>query len=278
LEIAGKNSLKLMPNQDSAPASLDKATLEAPVTRMNSSLSVQAFAQQLINNDCERSYKRARVNGLIDGRPPYKASKLREAGRADACNTNWGRARSYMESGAGNFYDLFSEAPSYLTVITSYGTPEQREAWSNEISGAADTVLRESEVWDYEMQLSIDNMVLHGCGPMLFENCDNALPKAFLCGDLKVPEFSKSDTKYWDAGMVQATYYPPELYRFIRNEKYAEAVGWDVEHTKRVIAYAMGYRTEAGINYEWEFYQQELKNNSLNYYDDSKIIRLAHVF
>jgi hypothetical protein len=265
-------------NQDSAPQSLDKATLQAPTSRMDSALSVQSFALQLINNDAERSYKRARVNGLIDGRPPYKASKLREAGRADACNCNWNRARSYLESGAGNFYDLFSEAPSYMTVITSHGTPEERETWSNAISRAVDVVLRDSEVWDYQMQVSIDNMVLHGCGPMLFEDKDGSLPKAFLCGDLKVPEFSKSETYYWDAGLVQATYYPPELYKFIMNEKYAEAVGWDVEHTKRVIAYAMGYRTEAGINYEWEFYQAELKNNSLNYYDDSKIIRLAHVF
>jgi hypothetical protein len=78
--------------------------------------------------------------------------------------------------------------------------------------------------------------------------------------------------------MVQATYYPPELYEFIQNEKYAKAVGWNVEQTKKVIANAIGIRSEAGIMYEWEFYQQELKNNALSYYDESKICRLAHVF
>jgi hypothetical protein len=267
-----------MPNQDSAPASLDKQTLAAPETRMKDALSTQGFFRQLVNNDCERSYKRARVNGLIDGRPPYKASKLREAGRADAANVNWGRARSYMESGSGNFYDLFSEAPTYITVISSYGTDEQRQTYSDIISGCADEVLRESTVWDYEMQVSIDNMVLHGCGPLMFEDSNRCLPKAFLCGDLKVPEFSKSDVSYWDSGGVQATYYPPELYEFIKNEEFAKAIGWDVEFTKKVIANAMGVRTEAGILYEWEFYQAELKNNTLNYYDDSLIIRLAHVF
>lgn len=267
-----------MPNQNDSPATLDAATLEAPETRMRDAISTQGFVKQLINNDAQRSYKRARVNGLIDGRPPYRASKLREAGNASQCNINWGRARSYMESGGGTFYDLFSEAPSYLTIFTNEGTPEQRQTWSDIISAQADRVLRQSEVWDYEMQVSIDNMTLHGCGPLLFEAPHSVLPKAFLCGDLKVPEFTKSDTHYWDACMVQATYYPPELFEFIENEAAATKSGWDVEFTKKVIANAVGIRNEAGIQYEWEFYQSEIKNNAYAYYDDSKIIRLAHVF
>jgi len=267
-----------MPNQTSAPETLDAATLEVPETRMRDAMATQGFVRQLINNDAQRYYKRARVNGLIDGRPPYRASKLREAGNASQCNINWGRARSYMESGGGTFYDLFAEAPSYLTVFTAEGTPEQRQQWSDIISAQADRVLRHSEVWDYEMQVSIDNMTLHGCGPLLFEGSNSVLPKAFLCGDLKAPEFTKSDTHYWDACMIQATYYPPELFEFIENDKGAAQSGWDVEFTKKVIANAVGIRNEAGIQYEWEFYQAEIKNNAYSYYDDSKIIRLAHVF
>jgi hypothetical protein len=257
---------------------LDTQTLEAPTTRMRDAVSVQSFARRLIDNDAKRSYKRARLNGLIDGQPPYRASKLREQGRADACNVNWGRARSYMESGSGQFYDLFSEASSYLTIRTAYGTSEQKEMWSNIISEEADRALKSSPVWDYEMSVSIDNMVLHGTGPMLFEDAYRCLPKAFLCGDLKVPEFTKSDTYYWESAMIQATYYPVELYEFIKDEKSATASGWDVEFTRRVIANAIGIRNEAGIMYEWEFYEAELKNNALSYYDESKICRLAHVF
>lgn len=249
-----------------------------PETRMKDASSVQDFAKRLIDNDSRRSWKRARVNGLVDGNPPYKASKLREAGRADACNVNWGIARSYLESSVGSFYDLFSEASGYITIKTDYGTPEQKDSWSNIISEEADNILRKDPTWDYNMQISQWDMVLHGCGPFLFEDAYCVLPKAFLCGDLKVPEFTKSDTGYWESCMIQATYYPPELYRFIENEEAANKVGWDVEYTKRVIASAMDIRQQAGIQYEWDFYQQELKNNSLAYYDDSKICRVAHVF
>ncbi len=51
-----------------------------------------------------------------------------------------------------------------------------------------------------------------------------------------------------------------------------------MEYTKRVIENAMDIKFQHGISYDWEFYQQELKNNSLSYYDDSKVSRIAHVF
>jgi len=40
----------------------------------------------------------------------------------------------------------------------------------------------------------------------------------------------------------------------------------------------MDVRNQAGLNYDWEFYQQELKNNSLSYYANTKICRIAHVY
>lgn len=249
-----------------------------PKTRFSDARSVQDFVRRLIDNDNARAYKRARVNGLVDGNPPYKASKLREAGRADAANVNWGKSFSYLESAVGAFYDLFAESPQYITIQTDYGTDEQKEIYSRIISEESDRILREDTAWDYNVQISQWDMVLHGCGPLMFEDASVVLPKAFLCGDLKVPEFAKSDTAYWEIGMVQATYYPPELYEFIKDEKSAKLIGWDVEYTKSVIANAMDIKFQQGQMYDWTFYQQELKNNSLSYYDDSKVCRIAHVY
>jgi len=250
-----------------------------PDTRFKDARSVQDFCRRLIDNDTQRSYKRARVNGLVDGNPPYKMSKLREAGRADSANVNWGIARAYLESAVGAFYDLFSEAPNYFSVKTDFGNDEQKATYSGVISEEADRILRQDKVWDYNVQISQWGMVLHGCGPLMFEDSFRVLPRAYLCGDLKVPEFTYSDTSYWEVCMVQATYYPPELYQFISDPKQASRIGWDVDYTKKVIANAMDIRTQVGVQYDWEFYQQELKNNALMYmYDDSKINRIAHVF
>lgn len=263
-------TLELNPNGNS---------VKVPRTRMSDAMAAQSYCRRLIDNDdTKRGFKRSKVNGLRDGNPPYAYADLVKAGRADACSVNWGTARSYMESAGGAIYDLFTEAPGYVTIFTDYGSLEQQEEYNSKISREVDRALKQTPVWDYEMSLSIDEMVWHGCGPLLFEDAWKPLPKAFLCGDLKVPEFTKSDTHYWESGMVQATYYPPELYAFIEDEKSARAVGWDVDYTKKVIANAMGLRNQSGSPFEWEFYQQELKNNSLSYYDEPRVCKVCHLF
>lgn len=249
-----------------------------PECRMDSAGSVQDFVRRLTYADDRRAFKRSRVEGLVAGNPPYKLSKLKEAGRADAANVNWGIARAYMETGVGAFYDLFSEAPGFFCIQTSFGNDENRDEFSRIMSAEADRIFTKDPVLDYNMQRSQDQMVLHGCGPLMFENAYSVLPRAVNCGDLKVPEFTKSDTFYWETCMLQIDYYPPELYAFIKDAKAATAVGWDVEYTKNVIQNAMDIKLQPGIQQTWEFYQQELKNNSLAYYDDSKVSRLAHVF
>lgn len=250
-----------------------------PETRMKSARDTQDFVRRLIDNDSKRSWKRSRVNGLVDGNPPYKSSKLRDAGMASSCNVNWGTGRSYLESGAGAFYDISTEAPSVITFKTSHGSPEERETWSNIVSAEADRIFQQSRVWDYQEQVSQWDMVLHGCGPYLFENPYDIFPRAVLCGDLKVPEFSKSDTEYWEACSIEVWYYPPELYKFIRDSESATKVGWNVDYTQNVIANAMDIRQQRGIQYDWEFFQQELKNNSLSYMgEESKVCRMCHVF
>ncbi len=249
-----------------------------PDCRMKDAAATQYWVRRLKDNDCKRAWKRSRTNGLVDGNPPYNRAKLLAANRAEAANINWGIARSYMESGSGAFYDLTNEAPGLVGIRTSHGTDEQREIWSSVMSSEADKILKEDPTWDYEVQQSQNNMVMHGCGPLMFEDCYKCLPRAFLCGDLLVPEFTKSDTKYWDGGVIMATYYTPELYKFILNEKAASDMGWNVEFTKLVISQAMDIKTRDGRLYNWEWYQQELKNNSLSYYDDTKVCWLAHVF
>lgn len=252
---------------------------QVPETRMRSAQEVQDYVRRLQDNDTQRSMKRQWVNGLVDGNPPYRQHKLRAAGRAEAANFNPGIGRAYMEAGSGAFYDLFSEAPGFFGVKTTYGTDEEREFYNSVMREEADRILSNDDVFDYNMQQSQWDMVLHGCGPLMFEDGHQVLPKAFHCGDLKVPEFTKSDTHYWEACCVLGNYYPPELYEYIRNPELARLLGWDIEFTKRVIQNAMGLKRQNGITPDWEFYQDELKTNSLSYSnDENKMIKLAHVF
>lgn len=249
-----------------------------PDCRMTSADQTANFVRRLLENDTQRSFKRSKVDGLVGGNPPYNNAKLAQAARRDACNVNWGTAASYCEQASGAFYDLTSEAPAFFSFRTGFGNADQREMWSNLAAKFADTLLSKIRAWDYNVQLSQWDMVLHGCGPFFFENEWNFTPRAVRCGRLQVPEFTPSDTEYWDASVVQVDYYPTELFEFIDNPEAANR-GWNVDYTKRVISNAMSPTQQRSIPYNWEFFEQQCKNNSLNYmYSDGRMNRLAYVF
>lgn len=250
----------------------------APTCRMANARGVQDFVQRLIDQDQKRSRVRAKVDGLVDGNPPYSTGKLRDAGRVDACNANWGTARSYLEAAVGAFYDLFSQAPGFVQIETSHGNSENRIEWSRIMSKKVDLLVTNDHSWRNQVQLSIGEMVLHGTGPMFFDDAHCVFPRAIETGNLLLPDRTPSDIDRWEIATVLFDYYPPELFAFIENDKAAEAVGWYVDNTKDAIQYAMDQKTPDNRTYNWEWYATELKTNSFDYVDSVKIIKLAHVF
>lgn len=251
---------------------------EIPECRMKGAANAQDFARRLRENDQKRSWKRSLVDGLVGGFPPYKKSKMRDAGMAQNCNANFGTASAYMENASGAFYDLFSEAPGYVGIRTSHGTPEQRDEWSRVMSAEADKVFASDALWDYEMQRSQWEMVLHGCGPLFFEDPFKVFPKSIACGDLKIPERTQSDVDYWDAACLEVDYYPPQIYEFIKDPAAARQIGWRVDYTQHCIANAMNIQQQRGLGWDWSFYEQQLKANSLEYVDETKVVQVVYVF
>jgi len=268
-------------NNDGSDYSL--ATLhrdgKPPHTRMANADKLIDMARRLEQSDARRSWLRSRVAGIVGGNPPYQNNRLREANSANRANVNWGTARAYMESGAGAFYDLFSEAPGLVAIFTKFGRDQkERDFYSHIMSAEADRILLNDPLFDYVMQQSQWEMTLFGCGPLVFEDAFRVVPRSIHCGDLKVPERTKADVEYFEIAMVDIDWYPGELYEFIKNPEAAKAAGWNLDFTRRVIAEATDISMPDSRTFDWEFYQQELKNSSFSYYDDSKVNRCCLAF
>jgi len=252
----------------------------APVTRIADATQARTMVLGLLRNDENRARKRALVKGLVDGNPPYNPGKLKEAGRATACNVNWREAEAYLGAALGAFYDVFNEAPTYATVKTAYGQPEQREEWGRIITEEFDELLKQEAGFDFNGQLSQHEMVLYGCGPLWFGENSDWRPQASEHRDLYVPEMTKSDAPQWEWCARIATYRPNELYDRITNPEAATAVGWKVGAVRQAIINAQpeDQRGMSDQSRTWEWCQQQLKNGSLFYSFGSKVIRVAHVF
>lgn len=251
-----------------------------PETRIGDATQAKSIYQRLWRADLNyRAPKRARLNGLSDGNPPYRQSDLDNAGMSHRCNINFRVSKSYRSNAVGAFYDLFNEAPTYATIRLKAETPELISERARVATMHFDWLCRYEPRFDYDEQVSEDEMVWHGRGPLVFEDIFDWRPKALLDRQLLVPDMTKSDTSYWkNEAVIISEYAVDELWDFIRNEKEAAMLGWNVERAKQAIINASPESVKGGMWNRWEWHQQQLKNGSIDYAGSSNTVSVAHVF
>lgn len=252
-----------------------------PETRVGDARQARSIFDRLQNADVTRSGRRTMLKGLLDGNPPYNQHDLKAAGLDYKCNINWRGAEAYKDAAVGAFYDLFNEAPTYAAIRLAKHknySPEQIIDWSRTVTMHFDWLCRYEPGFDYNMQVSEDDMVVYGRGPLVFEDELSWAPKAILDGQLKVPERTKSSTEYWEYCTIEMEYLCDELWSQIREEKEATTRGWNVSRARQAIIDASPETLKGGMRRQWEWHQQQLKNGSIDYAGGSRTVSVVHLF
>lgn len=252
---------------------------EPPKTRVQDASSVRAMLYTLIEDDQTASYRRAQIQGIIDGNAPYNEQQLREMGQADRINVNWGHAEGKIENAAIPYFDILTSVNYYATVKTAYGKDAgKREEWSRIISEEFHKLLdRTNPNFLAQHQIAQKQLVIHGQACMFWGDEMDFRAKAVEPWQVIVPRGASVDWQNWEFCYVLDDLYTEELFRYIDDEEAAERGGWDVEQCRQAIVDAK--IDEQDQRRPWEWYQKEFKNNSLYYsYAKSKIIKVAHMY
>lgn len=264
--------------ENDAPLLLEESG-KPPATRIQSAqITANRIARIMDADRLGRSKRRGMVKGLVDGNPPYKAARLRRAGRADTCNVNWRVAEAYLTQAIGLFYDVFSEASTFAEVMLELDDTGMEQDKSSIVTEEFDRLQKEDRSWDYGMQSSQYEMVLYGCGPLVFENEYDWRPRSVHAGDLYVPDYTRSNITEWDEAAVSVTWQPHELFEYIVNPSMARAMGWNVSAVRKAIMRAHPRSRDSTVAETWEWHQTQLKTNSFHYSAESNVIRCSHYF
>lgn len=250
--------------------------IEVPKTRLSTASQAKAIYDRLVSADSSRSIKRGRVRGLVDGNPPYSQARRKAEGLDHLPNINFRIAESYFSNATGAFYDIFSESPSYSTVRLKLPDDNQAEYKSRCATEHFDWLLRGEKCFDYHMQVSQDEMVLFGRGPLVFQNELDWRPTSILDGALRVPDRTKSDTELWELATVEGEYLCHELYENIIDENSAASAGWDVAAVKQAIIRSFPKTNDQPRTWEW--CQQNLKMDSFGFSYQANTVQVVHFF
>jgi hypothetical protein len=250
-----------------------------PKTRVADASSARSMLYTLIDDDQIASYRRAQIQGIIDGNPPYNEQQLKEMGQGDRINVNWGHAGAKIEAAVIPYFDILTSVPSYMTVKTKYGSDMgKREEWSRIITEEAQRALvKTNPTFLTQHQVAVKQLTIHGQGCLYWPDGTDFRARAIEPWSLVVPKGAGVDQDSWEFCYILDEMYCEELYRYIEDTDAAKRGGWDVNQCQQAIMDAKV--DEQDQRRPWEWYQKQLKDNALYYsYAKSKVIKVAHMF
>lgn len=250
-----------------------------PDSRLTDAQCVSEIVNQMINDNEKRSRVDAAVTGMLNGNPPYSASKLRNEGQSYRANFNSRIGESFRDIALSAYWDSISESPTYATIVTRMGEDDEKQEWSEIITEEFQMLQKADTSLLNVFRLSQHEMVVYRCGPIMFDDNYDFKSKARKCRDVLVLDGTKSNVDDWKLACVLVDYTADELYTFIRNPKAAAAIGWNVEMVRKVLMDAVPLNTwPRRRRGNWEWLEQHIRNNDLYFGSNiCEAIPIAHV-
>lgn len=214
--------------------SRDDDEIIAPEKAVSTEIQARAIYRRIRDSHKIRAAKYAKIQGLIDGNPPYSRDKLCRAGLQHMSNVNWRDAESIFESQAQTFWNLFNEVEFIAEFCTTVGDPTDNPQHGRVMAEEWDRIVREWDCFSETMASHQNDLLKFGSSVLFWRDQDdwrfeNIDPFRFL-----VPERTRNHTKHITMAAVEHTYTAQELWDIYNN---AKSDVWNKEALGELLVY-----------------------------------------
>lgn len=234
-------------------------------SRIKDVKSALAIFNILRKADEGSSINRARVDAMFDGESPYSSAQLTSSGQGLKTNLNFGESQRLLDIALSAYVDLYSSLEKLVEVKGSEGEPSERTTLEDIVSEEITHLLRSWPEFHSHYLRLCTTFIKHGVAVSYFDTPDDWKFRVGSFADILIPRQTPASEHMVDVAIGRRQYHLHELFAFIKNEKAAKSVGWDVDEVKRIISKSVttSGRNGATSYDDWESLQQELKNNDI---------------
>lgn len=252
-------------------------------TRLANGASARAIVRRAVENDTEDAKRRAYVDRLVAGFPPYSDARRKAMNLTWTANVNFMGGKALMDSSSVPYYQIFKGVQCYVEVRSNHQKDHpDYEVRNGRIGTHFHNLCSRWKQFDFNIQNASYHMRKHGIGACFFERQNDWRFRSITSGMVLVPQGSVSciDKQLpWIA--VRVRYTVCELWNFIRNTESAAALGFDVEAVKLAIKRAgqglLGDNRDDWYNASWETYERRLTNDDVAFSEESDKVSCAHL-
>ena len=245
---------------------LDEKGKPAP-TRLKDVKSAVNIFTTLRKADEKSAVNRARVDAMFDGAAPYNSGKLALSGQSLKTNLNFGEAQRILDVALSAYVDLYSSLERLVDVKATVGERSEVGPKEEIVAEELTHLFRNWPEFHSSYLRLCTTFIKHGVGITYFDSADDWRFKVGSFADMLIPRQTPATEESIDVAVGRRQYHLHELYAFIRNEKAAKAVGWDVDEVKRVMVKNVKHTGRTGSRNligEYESLQAEFKNNDIH--------------
>ena len=217
--------------------------------------------------DEKSAVNRARVDAMFDGAAPYNTGKLALSGQSLKTNLNFGEAQRILDVALSAYVDLYSSLERFVEVKATTGERSELAPKEEIVAEEITHLFRNWPEFHSSYLRLCTTFIKHGVGITYFDSADDWRFKVGSFADMLIPRQTPATEENIDVAVGRRQYHLHELYHFIRNEKAAKAVGWDVEEVKRVMVKNVKNTGRTGARSlvsDYESLQAEFKNNDIH--------------
>jgi len=234
-------------------------------SRLKDVKSALAIFDNLRKADEQSSLNRTRVDAMFDGSSPYDQGSLNRSGQGLKTNLNFGEAQRLLDISMSAYVDLYSSLEKLVEVKGTEGEAAEIGPQEDIVSEEITHMLRSWPEFHSSYLRLCNTFIKHGVGVSYFDTPDDWRFRVGSFADILIPRQTPSSEDMIDVAVGRRQYHLHELFAFIKNEKAAARVGWDVDEVKRVIMKNTNTDGRNGSRQysDWEVLQQEMKNNDI---------------
>ena len=236
-------------------------------TRLKDVKAAVGIFATLLRADEKSAVNRSRIDSMFDGVAPYSQSQLAASGQGLKTNLNFGEAQRLLDISLSAYVDLYTSLEKLVEVKATTGERSEVGPKEDIVAEELTNLFRRWPEFHSSYLRLCTQFIKHGVGIAYFDSPEDWKFRVGGFADILIPRQSTASENGIDIAVGRRQYQLHELYHFIKNEKAAKAVGWNVEEVKRVMmenVKTSGRSYTSGNNYsDYESLQAEIKNNDL---------------
>ena len=257
--------------------------------RIESIEAARAIYQKLHDHHSADAYRRDRIKGQIDGKPPYNPDLLSEKGLGYVTNVNFLELRAVLDDRAARRFSSYYEVPTLIRVLANFKFDQAQPPppYAAILEEEFTRLLKEDWSGFYPLlDLVGRDADAYGYGVALFPDEWDWRPRAFHMSMFLPDPQSGLDPERIPLFCMHDEFSAGDLFRHIEDEERAEESGWDVAAVRRLLValYRGDEKQDDGRGdlqgTAWESLSQRYRNNDPFYqeheFDQVKVVHIVY--